>query len=172
MRSNETLKAGVVTDAPLLEHGRDVNPAAFVQAVKDAERAGGAAIMLRLLLDGEADETVTRSVVAALGANGQQLVDAYLAARVELTKTLQANLQRCRDLVKQQLGNLLPKSLAGDDSGRDVFPRVMDVNSASLLEDGTIWGFLRVNTRKNCFDSREFTWKDGEIQIRNEQDVY
>jgi hypothetical protein len=172
MTRNDAPKTAATASMTPLEHGHDADPVAFVQAVKDAERTGHAAVMFRLLLDGEADATLTRSVVDALGTNGQQLVDAYLAARAELTQALRANVQRSRDLVKAKLRVMLPASLTEDASGSELFPRVVDVNSATLRDDGSIWGFLRVNTRKNCFDSWEYTWKDGEIRILNEPEVY
>jgi len=49
--------------------------------------------------------------------------------------------------------------------------RVVGVSSARQQEDGSVWGFLRLETSRNSFEEKEFTYQGGKLVVRNEPDL-
>lgn len=159
-----------------------VDAKALAQAVTAAERQLSASIMLSLMLKGvERDDKNTALLVRCLGADGQQLVDTFREARASLNERMRANIAQANADASAQLAALLAagavtlpdgRHLLNDVSGQQVTARVNRINSARLNEDGSLWGFLHVETSHNCYTTWEFTWRDGALKVRSEDDLY
>ena len=159
-----------------------VDAKALAQAVTAAERQLSASIMLSLVLKGvERDDKNTALLARCLGADGQQLIDAFREARASLNERMQANIAQANADASAQLAALLAAGavtlpdgwhLLNDVSGKQVTARVDRINSARLTEDGSLWGFLHVETSHNCYTTWEFTWRDGTLKVRSEDDLY
>ncbi|RQR65442.1 hypothetical protein DIE18_03035 [Burkholderia sp. Bp9125] len=138
--------------------------------------------MLSLMLKGaERDDKNTALLVRCLGADGQQLVDTFREARASLNERMRANIAQANADASTQLAALLAagavtlpdgRHLLNDMSGHQVTARVNRINSARLNEDGSLWGFLHVETSRNCYTTWEFTWRDGTLKVRSADDLY
>lgn len=159
-----------------------VDAKALAQAVKTAERQLYSSIMLSLVLKDEAlGDANAALLVRCLGADGQQLIDTFREARAGLCQRMQANIAQAKADASAQLAALLAagavtlpdgRHLLNDLSGRQVTARVDRIDSARLNEDGSLWGFLHVETSRNCYTTWEFTWRDGVLKVRSEDDLY
>lgn len=155
--------------------------ARLVAAVNTAHDRLGAAVMLNLLLDerelsGRNEEQIKR----CLGEDADELIRHYREARAALAGRLKERVRAGRDAAGVQLGAMLREaglSSAGEPQllatrgGGMIQVRVVSVSSARLLEDGSVWGFLRLETSRNSFEEKEFTYQDGKLVVRNEPDL-
>lgn len=159
-----------------------VDPKAVAQAASTVERHLYSRIMLKLVLNDDAlGDANAAMLVRCLGDDGQQLIDAFRDARAALCQRMQSNLAQAQSVASAQLAALLAagavtlpdgRHLLNDLSGRQVTARVNRIDSARLNEDGSLWGFLHVETSHNCYTTWEFTWRDGVLKVRSEDDLY
>ncbi|MBA9859521.1 hypothetical protein [Ralstonia insidiosa] len=158
-----------------------VDPAAIVAAVNTANDRLGAAVIFNLLLDerdvsGRSLDHIKR----ALGEGADELIRDYQEARAALTSKLKERVRAGRDAAGAQLNAMLSAaglSISGEPQllatrrGGLIQARVVSVSSARLQEDGSIWGFLRLETSRNSYEEKEFTFSEGKLVVRDEPDL-
>ncbi len=76
-----------------------------------------------------------------------------------------------RCLVRQGISISGEPQLLATQRGGLIQARVVSVSSARLLEDGSIWGFLRLETSRNSYEEKEFTFTAGKLVVRDEPDL-
>ena len=157
------------------------DPAASVEAVNTANDRLGASVIFNLLLDerdvsGRSLEHIKR----ALGDGADELIHNYQAARSALTDKMKERVRAGRDAAGAQLNAMLSAagiSISGEPQllatrrGGLIQARVVSVSSARLVEDGSIWGFLRLETSRHSYEEKEFTFSEGKLLVRDEPDL-
>lgn len=158
-----------------------VDPAAIVAAVNTANDSIGASVIVNLLLDGrEVSDRSLQHIKRTLGDGAEELIRDYQQARLALTSKMKERVMAGRDAAGAQLNAMLSAaglSVSGEPQllatrrGGMIQARVVSVSSARLLEEGSIWGFLRLETSRNSYEEKEFTFSEGKLLVRDEPDL-
>ena len=121
-----------------------------------------------------------KHIKRALGDGADELIRNYQEARAALTSKMKERVRAGRDAAGAQLNAMLSSagiSISGEPQllatqrGGLIQARVVSVSSARLLEDGSIWGFLRLETSRNSYEEKEFTFTAGKLVVRDEPDL-
>lgn len=173
-------EADAVPAAPPVTVGFDAGK--IVAAVARNEQNLHASILLSLLLDENgADEVTQAKLRDAMGEGSAEMIARYLEARralkARMAKCLRDSASEARSQVKTMLEVAgLPAmndfQAVRTTGGKTVRVRVDGIRSARRQADGSIWGYLHLETSPRCFEDMEFTFLDGVLVVRSEPDIY
>jgi len=159
------------------------NAGRLLSAFQASEKSAQGSVLSGLLLSGHSTAADIRgSVAAAIGPEGDELIQNFVSARAALTRKLAERYSTARSELTSQLTawlNAVAAYREGEvytfhdmDGGTAAPVRVLGLNSVAPTETGGLWGFLRVSARHNVSDSWEFLWENGKFEVRSNDGVF
>lgn len=158
------------------------DPSRLVSTLDHLETVAKASVLLGLVLDAKfIDESTCHMVAEALGDGGQDLIREYLEKRRAIVGQMQERLAEETDAGSRELNSMLVAAglsttpefqTLRTSTRKTIRARIAGIASARRRDDGSVWGFLRLETSPKSFENMEFTFRDGILTVCDDPCIY
>jgi hypothetical protein len=152
------------------------DPSRLVSTVDHLETVAKASVLLGLVLDAKfIDESTCSMVAEALGDGGQDLI------RRAIVGQMQKRVAEKTDAGSRELNSMLVAAglitapefqTLRTSTRKTIRARIAGIASARRRADGSVWGFLRLETSPKSFENMEFTFRDGILTVCDDPCIY